>query len=151
MLCKEVLVLDQVHAQDVLAPFCTFEGGGYVSLLTMLVSALYTLLIASAVSPFMCTNWGNGTYALISSPSIQCFVTEWKKYALFIYFFIILYGIIFPSFLGYHFFKNRHNTNFEEFIRVFWHLMTPYRADYYYWDLVAMIKRAAFAVISQLV
>jgi hypothetical protein len=128
-----------------------FESNGHISLMTMLISSLYTLLMAGAVSPLMCVNLGNGKFPLISSPSIYCFESTWSQYAVFIFMFLVIYGAAFPAFIGYQLYKNRHNIASEKFTREFGHLTSPYKDKHFYWELIAMAKRSSFAVISQVV
>jgi hypothetical protein len=117
--------------------------------LTMLIASIYTLLVAGSISPLLCRATASGTYVSIFDSEIQCFQGQWKSLAPVVYGFIVLYSFLYPAFLAMAFWKNRNNSIDVNFLRIYEHLTIPYKKKYFYWELVNMLKRIIFAVISQ--
>jgi hypothetical protein len=119
-----------------------------VSQVSILISSLYTLLVAGAVSPFVCAEQF-GSHVLLSSPSIKCFKGEWNTAAFFIYTFAIVYFVGYPVFVGITFWNNRRNLKDDDFAKKFEHLIGSYKQECFYWELVMLGKRMSFAIVSQ--
>jgi hypothetical protein len=124
---------------------------GSLALFSLLISSLYTLLVAGAVSPFMCARSKGDSRVVVSSPSITCFQGKWNQNLFFFVFFMLLYAVAYPAFVIYTFWKNRDQLKSTDFLKDFGHLTTPYRNDRFYWELITFAKRGAFAVCSQIV
>jgi hypothetical protein len=121
-----------------------------VSQVSILISSLYTLLVAGAVSPFVCAQQF-GSYVLLTSPSIVCFQGEWNSRAFFIYLFAVVYFVGYPCFVGVNFWINRRNNVKDTlFAKKFEHLIGSYKPECLYWELVMLGKRMSFAIIAQI-
>jgi hypothetical protein len=161
--CQEDELLDQVFFPFALA-FLSFAWNvlnvkikhqefqiqrvSIVSQVSILISSLYTLLVAGAVSPFVCAEQF-GSHVLLSSPSIKCFKGEWNTAAFFIYTFAIVYFVGYPVFVGITFWNNRRNLKDDDFAKKFEHLIGSYKQECFYWELVMLGKRMSFAIVSQ--
>jgi hypothetical protein len=122
----------------------------YISLMSKFVSALYTMLIAGAISPFICSSFKNRGKVLVLHPSLTCFTSDWNKNAFFVYLFLFSYGIGYPVYVLYVLLKNRRDLQSENFRKSFGHLTSQYKDEWFFWELVSMLKKTSFAICSQI-
>jgi hypothetical protein len=125
-----------------------FIKTSFLPTLSVVVITLYTYIIVSALGPLSCSET-NGRFIMYRNPSQECFDSNWFSHLPFVIIFLALYGIIFPVGVGISFFRNRFKRHDPDFIRVFGSLVSPYRGQYFYWELISMFKRALFAVSAQ--
>lgn len=117
--------------------------------LTFCMNLLYTLLIATVVSPLNCFRQSDGTYSQAQDPSVTCFGPEWRSNFPFFIFSAILYGFGFPFFLGLVFYWNRNNVDDPTFISRFGSLVLPYRREYFWWELLNIIHKCITVLFGQ--
>ena len=61
-----------------------------ISLLLMLLSTFYTFVLGMVLSAFRCYPQEDGSYTLLTSPSHDCYDSEWYSYL-----WIIIFGMLF--------------------------------------------------------
>jgi hypothetical protein len=120
-----------------------------MSLLSFPISMLYTLLVAGALSPFMCKKMTNSSFVLISSPSILCYESVWNRFYPLVVSFIILYIVLFPLFVIALFWKNRSNVHSPLFMQNYGHLISSFRESFFFWELVVFVRKGVFAGLAQ--
>jgi hypothetical protein len=81
------------------------------------------------------------------NPSQFCYTDEWYNSFGGVIFFIVLYAGIVPFALAYFFWRNRRKLDSPEFAALYDVLIKPYRRGCYWWELVNMIRKAAFIIV----
>eukprot|EP00475_Leptophrys_vorax_P036516 TRINITY_DN6185_c0_g1_i3.p1 TRINITY_DN6185_c0_g1~~TRINITY_DN6185_c0_g1_i3.p1 ORF type:complete len:317 (-),score=71.97 TRINITY_DN6185_c0_g1_i3:4-954(-) len=119
-------------------------------LLSMILLALYTLCISQAFSPLNCDRQSDGSYILVKYPSMKCFDSSWFRYSGAIVLVFSTYVVIIPLLTIWIFVKNRKNLNDSRFQFKYGFLISPYKREYFYWELVNILKRVIFLAISDL-
>jgi hypothetical protein len=122
-----------------------------ITFLLQTVVSCYTLLISGAVSPFICLKQADGTEIMVKNPAITCTGGEWLKHYPVVMFLIILYGAFVPlSFLGLLVF-NRNNLDDPDVQHYIGTFTRQYKPKFFWWDIIFLLKRALFVVISSLI
>jgi hypothetical protein len=112
----------------------------------------YTLLVSGAVSPFVCIVQNDGTANMIKNPSELCYSgTEWKSHFPTMVLALITYLILLPIGLTIFFLFNRRNLDGAKVFDFLHPLTSVYKPRYFWWEVVALLSRAAFVVISSLI
>lgn len=117
------------------------------SAFTFFIISLYTLVISASIQPLNCILQSDGTYLMGRNPSEFCYTDEWYSSIGGVIFFIFVYAGIFPICLAIFYWKNNKNLDSIEFISQFEVLMKPYRRGCYWWEIVVMIRKAAFVAV----
>jgi hypothetical protein len=121
------------------------------SMFGTMLTATYTLVISTAFGPFDCTKQANSTrYVMTQNSSQYCFESEWQKNFPFALLFLLSYALFVPFGLAIRFFLQRNNIDDQLFQTRFRQLINSYRREYYFWELVTMMKRASIFVTIQL-
>jgi hypothetical protein len=120
----------------------------FVHIFDKLTMLLFTLIISSIFSVFDCVLISNNTYVIRSNPSSRCFDKEWIQYVAEISFFAVLYLIIFPIRITFVFLRMRNNPQ-QRLNPVFLHLTRGFKPEFFWWDMVLLIKRLIFVMSSQ--
>jgi hypothetical protein len=110
--------------------------------------ALFTFMISNVLDPFNCTRQADGSYIMTHNPTTRCFGAAWNAQLPLVIFFFVVNGICGPLFVVHNFWKNRNSPEDELFHSRFLPLMLPYKRQYFFWELVIMIKRSAFVLSS---
>jgi hypothetical protein len=103
--------------------------------------SLYSLIMSSWVDAFNCQKQEAGVYILVKNPSLKCFDDLWKAHLASIVIFGLLNLIIVPGFLLSVVLKIRPTIDTPETQKKYAFLVSQYQARYYYWELVAVLKR----------
>jgi hypothetical protein len=85
---------------------------------------------------------------MYDNPSSLCFDESWNAYLPLVIMFCIFYGIVIPGWIIFFFYRNRNNIKDDTFVARFGALMRNYKDDYFWWDLMPMMKRAVFVVVA---
>eukprot|EP00475_Leptophrys_vorax_P039986 TRINITY_DN7344_c0_g3_i3.p1 TRINITY_DN7344_c0_g3~~TRINITY_DN7344_c0_g3_i3.p1 ORF type:complete len:347 (-),score=62.98 TRINITY_DN7344_c0_g3_i3:57-1097(-) len=117
-----------------------------VPLLVLFAVAMYSFLVNTAVSPFKCNYVGN--FMMYDNPSASCFDNEWRSHLPQVIFFFILYPLGLPGAMIYLFYKNKQNTESEEFRASFGSITNPYKDTWFWWELMQIFRRTSFAVVN---
>jgi hypothetical protein len=80
------------------------------------------------------------------NPSTRCYGSVWRAHLPEMMFFLLLNGVFGPLFIIYSFWTNRHFPEREPFRSRFLPLMIPYKREYFFWELVIMLKRSSFVI-----
>lgn len=121
-----------------------------VSMLAVMVSTCYTLVISSAFTPFDCVPQRNGQLTMRQNPSQFCGDSLWRKHLPMVLVFLFCYGLGIPVGVSFLFLKNRKRSEDPQFRKKFKLLINSYRSEYYFWELVNVLKRALFFLLLQL-
>jgi hypothetical protein len=111
-----------------------------------LLTATYTLTVSNIFSPFDCTKQPDGSYLMSKNSSVYCYQDEWKSHLGETVFFLILYSFILPGVIAVRFYQQRKDPDSPQFQSRFQSLVSPYRKEFYYWELVTMLKRSLFFI-----
>jgi hypothetical protein len=109
---------------------------------------LYTFVLSSLLSPFQCVKQTNGEYFIDSYPAELCFQGNWNKNLPAVIFFALIYVIAFPTCLTYVMYCYGRGDGVDTlWFSVRFGLITrPYRKEVYYWELVNLLRKAAFVL-----
>jgi hypothetical protein len=116
------------------------------ALFSFLVIALYTFSVSSVFAPFNCQKQPDGSRTIAKYAAIKCFEGAWMRKIGTITVFVFIYVFLIPLYLVVLFYWNR--KDLEKFAAVFPNLISPYRREYFYWELVLMLRKAMFVVLS---
>jgi hypothetical protein len=114
-----------------------------ITLLLLAVGTLYTFLLVSTLSPFKCVK-ADYSYVLWDNPSMKCFDAAWYSWLPLVIFFALLYGVFLPVLLVILLFKHKKEGVF--FQTYFGQFSNPFKVEYFWWGLVFIFKRSAFAL-----
>jgi hypothetical protein len=113
---------------------------------------VYTFLVSNAVSPFNCVshmNDGKLVYIMATNPVQRCYDAQWKSHLPFVIALSLIYGIFLPIGVLAVFIIHRKKLDEPQFIFNYGSLTYMYRRELYFWELISMLKRASFVVMSQ--
>eukprot|EP00475_Leptophrys_vorax_P019798 TRINITY_DN27120_c0_g1_i1.p1 TRINITY_DN27120_c0_g1~~TRINITY_DN27120_c0_g1_i1.p1 ORF type:complete len:321 (+),score=95.05 TRINITY_DN27120_c0_g1_i1:107-1069(+) len=128
-----------------LRDFLSKRGAPLIILFSM---TMYTFLVSSAVSPFKC-NYSSGSFvAMFDDPSRSCFDSDWKQHLFEVIIFTLLYAVGIPALMITIFWKNRQNVQNLEFIAAYGSVTRMYREKFFWWEIVQILKRSAFAIMN---
>jgi hypothetical protein len=116
------------------------------ALFSFLVIALYTFSISAVFSPFACVSQPDGTQTLAKYPGTKCFESSWMRKIYYIVIFALIYCVFIPVFLVVLFY--RHRNDLDKFSARFTNLVSPYKREFFYWELVLMMRKALFMVLN---
>jgi hypothetical protein len=107
---------------------------------------LYTFILSSIISPLKCVEQSDGSYFIDTFPSELCYQSEWNKNFPFVLLFFFAYGFLIPACLAFVLFRYGRGDGSDTlwFTVRFGFLTKPYRKEVYYWELVNLLRRAAF-------
>jgi hypothetical protein len=106
----------------------------------------YALFMNTLLEPFRCLRQSDDVYVSASDPSTKCFDAEWKRNLIFVIPTLFFYLIVFPLGLGFVLRSNRRNLDTEKGLVRYGFLIRLYKSQFYFWDIVVMLKRAFFFV-----
>jgi hypothetical protein len=113
-----------------------------LSMYIFLLTSLFVYLLSITFSPFRCFPQIDGTQTLLPNPSQDCYGKEWKANLGFIVF--ALFEVVsIPCLLAFVLYSNRNNLKSNTFQWRFGILTRGYTDDFFYWEIVSMIKKAA--------
>jgi hypothetical protein len=119
------------------------------SAVLIFASSLHTFGLSTAFSAFRCFPQEDGSYTLLSSPSMDCYDSLWYANS-----WAIVLGIasvfILPIFLSRVLYVNFGKTNHNIFHWRYGHLVNKYRQKYYYWEVVQLLWKTLFVCIVDL-
>eukprot|EP00475_Leptophrys_vorax_P025651 TRINITY_DN3592_c0_g2_i1.p1 TRINITY_DN3592_c0_g2~~TRINITY_DN3592_c0_g2_i1.p1 ORF type:complete len:603 (-),score=103.62 TRINITY_DN3592_c0_g2_i1:99-1715(-) len=115
-------------------------------LFQFIVVTMYTFLVSTVFQPFNCFSQSDGSYTMFRFPSAKCYDQDWKKNIPALVTFILLYCFGIPLALIYVFMKNKSNLDSKEFRMKFGNLTSPFSSNFFYWELVVMLKKGLFMV-----
>lgn len=114
-----------------------------------ILSGLYTFVLSNIFSAFQCYPQEDGTYTLLSDPSLDCYDSIW--YDNFAYIFISL-SIVFsvPIILFFILYRNRNNFYSSNFYWKYNVLISPYKPQFYYWEVISLLFKTALICLVDL-
>jgi hypothetical protein len=118
--------------------------------LSVVVFTLFTYITSSAVSPLSCVRHNN-QYLMYRNPSQDCYTADWYSHLPVVVVFIFMYAVCIPLAVVFvlvrHFKKEQH----QESLRMFGSLVLPYKTQFFYWEVVCMLKKALFVVSTEFI
>jgi hypothetical protein len=120
-----------------------------IAFVLILISTLYTSLLSNILSVFRCYPQGDGTFTLLSSPSLDCYDSLWfKHFALISIGILIIVSI--PIFLFIILYKNRKTMLSSCFYWKYGNLTRHYKPKYYYWEVIMLLWKTLFVFLVDL-
>jgi hypothetical protein len=116
------------------------------SMFSFLIVTLFTFCVSSVLQPFNCIRQFGGFVTLAKYPNVKCYDEEWKSHLGGVMFFVVLYIVAVPGFLIFTFYRNRQSIESPEFLQKFPNLISPYRRNFFYYELIMMLRKALFVV-----
>lgn len=118
-----------------------------IYLSVFLFSSMFTKLATTVFKPLQCLIQPDGTFTMIMSPTQNCYEGDWlQNYPYVIALSIALLGVA-PLCIIIEFWRNRGNTDSLEFDWKYGALTRPYRKKYYWWELVATVKKTVYVAL----
>jgi hypothetical protein len=118
--------------------------------LSVVVVTLFTYIISSAISPLSCVRHQN-QFLMYRNPSQDCFSDDWFNHLPMVVFFILAYGICFPIGIAIILAKHFRTERNEESLRIFGSLVKSYKTQFFYWELLAMLKKTMFVLSTEFI
>jgi hypothetical protein len=143
-----------------------FKANGKVNVRTLLAQAwkrvvplvfssavnLFTFLVSNSVSPFNCVSHesdGQKSFIMAINPVENCYEGAWNYHLPFVIAFSLLYAVFFPLVILSTFYANRRAIDDPKFVSGYGSLIFLYGREYFFWELISMLKRAAFVIMTQ--
>jgi hypothetical protein len=118
-----------------------------VYIFVFLLSTMYTMLATTVFRPMQCLSQPDGKFTMILSPTENCYEGLWQQnYPWVVILAIILLGFA-PGAIIVEFWRYRGNTDSLKFDWLYGALTRPYRKKYFWWELVATLKKIVFVVL----
>jgi hypothetical protein len=112
-----------------------------------LMSTMYTFIALNAFRPFQCLEQPDGTFTMLSYPSLNCYDSSWYSNLGLVIIMILITVIAYPVGVGFILFKNRRNIRNPEFFNRFGYLVDPYSDRFFWWELYSLAKKTFFSLI----
>jgi hypothetical protein len=113
----------------------------------LVFSFLYTYVVVVLTQPFNCIKQPSGKYTMYLNPGIICFESEWKSNITAVVFYAIIYVFVLPLSLSRFFYKNRTHL---DYVRLYFKpMISPYRPEYFWWEMVTLFRKAILALTVQ--
>jgi hypothetical protein len=116
----------------------------------VILSILYSFLSSLAFQPLMCVYQSDGTYTMALNSTERCFSANWLSRLPQTIFFILLYPLGIPTFLGIVFFKHLDKADTSKFRRYFGGITLSYRSHLFWWEAVDLIRRVSIIMLLKL-
>jgi hypothetical protein len=120
-----------------------------VSLYVQGLVGLTTYVVMVGFSPFRCCRQIDGVYSLVASSNLDCYDDFW-----FSNLFIAILGLgeiaLIPLVLFLIFRAQKHSIHDNKFVWKFGMLTDNYVEQFYYWELVVLLKKLIFVMIVDL-
>jgi hypothetical protein len=111
------------------------------------MSLMYTFIILNAFRPFQCLEQSDGTFTMISYPSLQCFDVQWYSNLGFIIVLILITVIAYPCGVCWILYSNRRNIHSDQFLNRYGYLIDPYKPDFFWWEIYVLVKKTLFSIL----
>jgi heme/copper-type cytochrome/quinol oxidase subunit 2 len=118
-----------------------------ISLYSYGMVRLATYVLLTGMSPFRCFKQMDGSYTLVASPNLDCYDQQWNSNT-FTIFLGILQVVLLPLVLMWVLWNYSSNDN--KFMWRFGHLTRKYKDQFYYWEVVMMLKKLIFVMVVDL-
>jgi hypothetical protein len=121
--------------------------------IVVISSGLHSFLVSSAVQPLNCirsdTDSSSAVFVMAYNPSYRCYDQQWYIHLPLVLLFCILYGLVLPLTVGYALFVHRTNIDEPKFSNRYGVLFKHYRREYFFWELVLMLKKVTLILTVQ--
>ncbi|KAJ6227805.1 hypothetical protein M0813_09465 [Anaeramoeba flamelloides] len=111
------------------------------------LTLIYLIVSLKVVEYFDCTHQEDGTWSMDSKPEWNCLEGEWMRLFPVALTGLILYVISIP--LGLALILRHYSTKLseEEFLHKFGLLSARYSKNYYYWEIIVMLRKLAIVIL----
>jgi hypothetical protein len=151
--CRELYFLRLEHRLSLLEVKSVIQAviiQKFLTSLDKIVLILYTTIISNLISPFDCFKSAGNFSVLSSDPSLVCWDESWKAHLPEVFVFIALYILLFPMRILYILCKiGRKKGVIQD--PEYSHLVSGFQEKFFWWDMVLLLKRLMFVVISRYV
>jgi hypothetical protein len=106
----------------------------------------YTLMIVEVTKPFQCVQDLDGSYSMASNPDVTCYSTTWNSHILGVILYLIIYALIIPLIPLVVMWRYRNNVLDQTFVSIFGVMTQSYSEQYYWWELIRLLKKSLFAI-----
>ncbi|KAJ6236681.1 repeat outer membrane protein [Anaeramoeba flamelloides] len=123
-------------------------GNNFINCYTTLLTLLYLILTLNVLKIFKCDKRDDGNYYLHASGDIKCFSSDWYDLFIISIIFSLIYIIGIPLLLIIllvHYSKRLNERQFDE---KFGLLCCRYSKNYFYWEIVVMIRKLFFVIFQ---
>lgn len=107
-------------------------------------------LVLHTASVFACRQFPDGTYRLVSRPTVQCFTQTWRGYAFVAAFLGLLTLVVAPLWFAWFLRSKRTHVLERHFVRRYGALYMRYAPARYWWEIVPFGARVLVAVAPSL-
>ncbi|EFA77968.1 transmembrane protein [Heterostelium album PN500] len=122
-------------------------ASGQLNALIKLILTVYSPITQSVLSIFFCTEIGSRFSILIANNSVLCEGSQYRMATAISYgLLVIIIGL--PIIIFILLFKNRKYLENDYVIRVYGVFFLKYKPDYYYWDVLMLLRRLAVVAIA---
>lgn len=120
-----------------------------ISTFVVVLSTLYTFVLSSIFSAFRCFKQDDGSFTLLSSPSLDCYDETWYS-NLYVIVLGVLIIMIVPILLLLILFKHQQNRFGNHYYWKFGVLISAYKPKFYYWEFVLLMRKTIFVSLVDL-
>jgi ABC-type Fe3+-siderophore transport system permease subunit len=120
-----------------------------ICILLMLLTSLYTFVMSNTLAAYRCLPQDDGTFTLLSAPSLDCYDSVWNENFPVI-FFGILVTLSVPVSVAIILFLNRNKLKSNDFTWTFGFLISPYSSKFYWWEIVVLLKKIVYVLLVDL-
>lgn len=120
-----------------------------ISAFWVFLTSLYIFVLNNILTVFRCYPQDDGSYTLLSFPSLDCYDDQWIDNLPTITF-GILFMFLLPLILFFILYRNRKNLVSTNMFWLFHRLILPYKPQYYYWEIVVLIRKTVFVCLVDL-
>jgi hypothetical protein len=120
-----------------------------ITLLSFLILSCFTFLLSTVVSPFICEAQRDGSFTMIHYPVQKCYDSQWWNNIGGAVVLMILVCLVLPISLCVFFLINRTKITIPEFQQKYGLLVRPYRLQYFWWEMMILLKRCFIVFMSE--
>jgi hypothetical protein len=110
---------------------------------------LYITVISTSFTAFRCFPQDDGSFSLISNPSLDCYDSQWFAHISVIVLSICIICFA-PILLFSVLYYNRNRRHSNHFQWRFGYLATLYKPRFYYWEVVSLLFKTIFVCLVDL-
>jgi hypothetical protein len=121
----------------------------YILSFTTIMNFMILPFLSFVIEPFVCIKYSQDKIVVASRPSIECYSKEWNQRLPVGIVMITLYGVIMPLLYAYSLFQIS-ERNFIHLRNRFGSMITNYKYQFLWWEIVVYTKKVLIFVIPVL-
>lgn len=127
-----------------------FMHSRYLYAFILFISTFYASIASTSTEPFSCISIGNGVYVMTQAPHIQCYSKEWNLFLPVSIIGLLIYLFLLPFSIAFILYRYRNDLYKESFLKHYGCLTFPYRPEFYYGEVLFLMKDAIVIIIIDL-